>query len=161
MIKDIHNIQHASTGNSFFHDLILKCIITVLVGCKKSVEGLPGGASGKDSICQCKRPRFNPWSGRSPGGGNGNPLQYSCLENPMDKGGWWASVHGISKNQTWLCTRARAHTHTHTHTHTHSVERRGGWERPRASTTRRLTHWIWKWKSQDTTMELCFWRMCR
>ena len=38
-----------------------------------------------------------PGSGRSPGGGNGNPLQYSCLENPLDKGAWWAMVHGVAK----------------------------------------------------------------
>ena len=37
-------------------------------------------------------------SGRSPGGGNGNPLQYSCLENPVDKGAWWVTVHGVTKN---------------------------------------------------------------
>ena len=41
-----------------------------------------------------------PGSGRSPGGGNGNPLQYSCLENPMNRGAWWATVHGITKSQT-------------------------------------------------------------
>jgi len=39
-----------------------------------------------------------PESGRSPGGGNGNPLQYSCLENPMDRGAWWATVHGVAKS---------------------------------------------------------------
>ena len=39
-------------------------------------------------------------SGRSPGGGNGNPVQYSCLENPMDRGAWWATVHRVAKNQT-------------------------------------------------------------
>ena len=41
-----------------------------------------------------------PGSGRSPGGGNGNPLQYSCLGNPMDRGAWWATVHGVTKSQT-------------------------------------------------------------
>ena len=41
-----------------------------------------------------------PGLGRSPGEGNGNPLQYSCLENPMDRGAWWATVHGVAKNQT-------------------------------------------------------------
>ena len=40
-----------------------------------------------------------PGSGRSPGGGNGNRLQYSCLENSMDRGAWWAAVHGITKSQ--------------------------------------------------------------
>ena len=43
-----------------------------------------------------------PGSGRSPGGGHGNPLQYSCLENPVDWGGWWVTVHGVMKSQTWL-----------------------------------------------------------
>ena len=43
-----------------------------------------------------------PGSGRSPGEGNGNPLQYSCLENPMDGGAWWAIVHGVTKSRTTL-----------------------------------------------------------
>ena len=43
-----------------------------------------------------------PGLGRPPGGGNGNPLQYSCLENPMDRGAWWATVHGVSMSQTRL-----------------------------------------------------------
>ena len=55
---------------------------------------------------------LNPGLGRYPRGRNGNPLQYSCLENSVDRGAWWATVHGITKCQTWLST----HTHTHTHT---------------------------------------------
>ena len=57
-----------------------------------------------------------PGSGRVPGEENGNPLQYSCLGNPMDRGAWWATVHGVTKSQTWLslCVCARTHTHTHT-----------------------------------------------
>ena len=51
-----------------------------------------------------------PRLGRSFGGGNGNPLQYSCLENSMDRKAWWAAVHGIAKNQTRL--RHASHTHT-------------------------------------------------
>ena len=43
-----------------------------------------------------------PGSGRSPGGGHGNPSQYSCLENPMDRGAWWATVHRVAKSWTWL-----------------------------------------------------------
>ena len=43
---------------------------------------------------------FDPWVGKIPGEGNGNPLQYSCLGNPMDRGAWWATVHGVSKTQT-------------------------------------------------------------
>ena len=42
----------------------------------------------------------NPGSGRSPGGEHGNPLQYSCLENPMDRGAWWVIVHGVTRSQT-------------------------------------------------------------
>ena len=53
-----------------------------------------------------------PGSGRSPGGGHGNPLQYFCLKNPMDRGNWRATIHGITKS--W--TRLSLHTHTHTHT---------------------------------------------
>ena len=55
--------------------------------------GLPRCRSGKESTCQCRRFRFNPCAGRSPREGNGNPLQYSCLENSMDRGAWQASVH--------------------------------------------------------------------
>ena len=58
---------------------------------------LPRWSSGKKSARQCRRRRrygFDPGLGRSPGGGNGNPLQYSCLEKPMDRGAWWATVHG-------------------------------------------------------------------
>ena len=43
-----------------------------------------------------------PGSGRSPGGGHSNPLQYSCLENPMDREAWWATVHGVAKSRTQL-----------------------------------------------------------
>ena len=62
--------------------------------------GLPRLRSGKESTCQfrrCKRHGFNSGSGRYPGEGNGNPLQYSCLENSMDKGAWQATVHEVSK----------------------------------------------------------------
>ena len=52
-----------------------------------------------------------PGSGRSPGEGNGNPLQYSCLENPMDREAWWATVHGAAKSQTQLKRLRTQHTH--------------------------------------------------
>ena len=54
-----------------------------------------------------------PGSGRSPGEGNGNPLQYSCLENFMDKGAWRATVHGVAKSQKWLNTDTHPNTHAH------------------------------------------------
>ena len=52
------------------------------------------------SSCQCSRLGFNPWLGRSPGEENGNPLQYSCLGDSMDRGAWWATIHGMAKNQS-------------------------------------------------------------
>ena len=57
-----------------------------------------------------------PGSERSPGGGHGNPLQYSCLENPMDRGAWWATVRRVTKSQTWLkclSTHAQAQVPSH------------------------------------------------
>ena len=64
------------------------------------VWGLPVWLSDKESTCQCRRRRFNPGLGRSPGAGNGNPLQYSCLRNPMDIGAHRATVHEVVKCQT-------------------------------------------------------------
>ena len=59
------------------------------------VKNLPANAGYTGSI---------PGSGRFPGGGNGNPLLYSCLENPMDREAWWAIVHGVAKSQTGIST---------------------------------------------------------
>ena len=61
-----------------------------------------GGSDSKESVCNLGNPGSIPELGRSPGEGNGYPLQYSCLENSMDRGAWWATVHGVSKNQTSL-----------------------------------------------------------
>ena len=64
--------------------------------------GFPGGSDGKESACNAGDPGKITGSGRSPGEGNGNPLQYSCLENSMDGGAWWATVHGATKSQIQL-----------------------------------------------------------
>ena len=60
------------------------------------------GSEVKASASNAGDPGSIPGLGRSPGEGNGNPLQYSCLENPMDGEAWWATVHGVAKSQTWL-----------------------------------------------------------
>ena len=59
----------------------------------------PGGSDGKASAYNVRDPGSIPGLGRSPGEGNGNPCQYSCLQNPMDRA-WWAIVHGVTKSRT-------------------------------------------------------------
>ena len=61
-----------------------------------------GGLDGKKSACNAGNPDLIPGSVRSPGEGNGNPLQHSCLQNPMDRGAWWAAVYRVTQNRTRL-----------------------------------------------------------
>ena len=70
-----------------------------------TVGGFPGHTSGKEPACQCRRHKrqgFNPWVGKIPGGGHGNPLLYCCLENPTEGGASQAAVHGAAKSRTRL-----------------------------------------------------------
>ena len=62
--------------------------------------GFPGGSLSKESACNAGDLSPIPGLGRSPGEGHGNPLQYSCLENPMNRGAWQAAVHGVAKRRT-------------------------------------------------------------
>ena len=64
--------------------------------------GFPGGSNGKESACNAGDPGAVPGSGRYPGKGRGNPLQYSCLENSMDRGAWQITVHRVAKSWTLL-----------------------------------------------------------
>ena len=64
--------------------------------------GFPGGSESKESACNAGDPGLIPGLGRSPGEGNDNLLQYSCLENPMDRGAWRATVHEVAKSRTQL-----------------------------------------------------------
>ena len=64
------------------------------------ILGFPGSWDGKEPACNAGDMDLIPGLGRSPGEGNGNPLQYSCLENFMDRGAWQARVHGVAKSQT-------------------------------------------------------------
>ena len=90
-------------------------LLTQIPGLTPSVLhllGLSRWHSGKVSTRQCRRCRrmgLIPGLGRSPSVGSGNSLQYSCLGNPMDRGAWWATVHGFTKSRTW--PNAWAHTH--------------------------------------------------
>jgi len=62
------------------------------------LRGFLGGSDVKESACNAGNPGLIPGLGRSPGEGNGCPLQYSCLENSMDRGAWWATVHGVTES---------------------------------------------------------------
>ena len=68
---------------------------------------------------QCRRHEFDPWVGKIPGGGNGNPLPDSCLGNSMNRGVWWATIHGVAKSQTqlssWACKHAENSRGHHFH----------------------------------------------
>ena len=72
------------------------------MGSGRTPEGFPGGSAVKSPPASAGDAGLISGSGRSPGEGNGNPLQYSCLENLMDREAWWATVHGVAKSQTLL-----------------------------------------------------------
>ena len=77
---------------SHLHTWKLYFLITTIL-----FTGLPWWLSGKESPCQCRRCGFDPWSGISPAEENSNLLQYSYPRNPMNRGAWWAIVHGVTK----------------------------------------------------------------
>ena len=79
--------------------MTLKCP-TTLSRFSKVKLGFPGGSDGKESACHGGDLGLIPGSGRPPGEGNGNTFQYSCLENSMDRGAWWATVHEFAKSWT-------------------------------------------------------------
>ena len=73
-------------------------------------KGLPWWLSGKESTCKVGDVGSIPGLGRAPGGGNGNPVQHSCLENPLDRGAWWATVYKVAKSWSRL---KQLSTHVH------------------------------------------------
>ena len=94
---------HGVTKSARLSDLHFQCILEGIF------KDFPGGSIGKVSACNAGDPRLIPGypssipgSGRSPGRGNGNPLQYACLENSRNRGSWWAKVHRVPKSWTWL-----------------------------------------------------------
>ena len=92
----------AQSGMFLMIEAVLSVIWVTRAQCPEGLDltlllprtfSFPGGARGKEPARKAGDPMRHPGSGRSPGEGNGNPLQYSCLENPMDRGAWWATVH--------------------------------------------------------------------
>ena len=76
--------------------------LRLVVKANQCIIGLPCGSGGKASVYNAGDPGSSPGLGRFPGEGNGNPLQYYCLENPMDRGAWQAAVYGTAKSRTRL-----------------------------------------------------------
>ena len=81
------------------NDSVIRVCVCV---CVSLCMGFPGGSDGKESVCNAGDTGSIPGWGISPGEGNGNPLQYVWMENPMDRGAWLAAVHGITKSWTQL-----------------------------------------------------------
>ena len=84
--------KHTETNNK----------ITEIKNTLEEIRGFLHSSVSKESACSAGDSGLISASGRSPGEGNGNPLQYPCLENPMDRGAWWAAVLGITKSQAQL-----------------------------------------------------------
>ena len=105
---DLHLMMPLFSSRTKLVDLLLASLFCP--------DGLPGGSVGKNSAynagdhAQHRRPGLNPWVGKIPWRREWQPLQYSCLENPMDRGAWKSTVHGVKKNWTRL-SKATKHTH--------------------------------------------------
>ena len=104
----IHDLDLFFSANIAGRGIVIKLNSIMLLPLLKSLgnsshtSGFPGGSLSKVSAFSVGDPRLIPGLGRSLGEGNGNPPQYSCLENPMDGGAWWATVHRVAKSQTRL-----------------------------------------------------------
>ena len=83
-------------------DVVESVICQLLLGSESVLVGFPGGSAGKESACSAGDPGFVPGSGRSPGEGQGNPLQFSCLENSMDRGAMASEAMRLQKSRTQL-----------------------------------------------------------
>ena len=110
LARHLHRAQHASSPYFSSHFLLLLPQKTGFLFSIFSpphrflliiVLGFLGGSGGEESACNTGDPDSIPGSGRSPGEGKGNPLQYSCLENPVDRGAWQATVHEVAVSQIW------------------------------------------------------------
>ena len=75
-----------------------------------SYKGFPCSSVSKEFACSARDPSSIPGLGRSPGEANGNPLQYPCVENLLDRGTWWIAVHGVAKSRARLSDSTQAHT---------------------------------------------------
>ena len=96
MMCTLYEIQISASINKVSLDTVSTACLHIIYG------SFHGGSDGKGFACNVVDPGLIPGSGRSPGEGNGYPLQYSCLESSVDRGAWWATVHGVAKSHTRL-----------------------------------------------------------
>ena len=92
-------------GDILIQSFLLLLLATFLLRIDENFAhqlGFPCSSVGKESACSAGNPGLIPGLGRSPGEGNGNPLQYPCLENLMDREAWWVAVHGVAKSRARL-----------------------------------------------------------
>ena len=95
----------------------------------RTLVGFQSDSDDKEPACQCRGHGCYPWVRKIPGGGHGSPLQYPCLENPMDRGAWRATVHGVTKNQIWLKQLSTLAVNTSgCHEHSPTWPQREQWE---------------------------------
>ena len=111
--------NHRISKVSIFLSTFTKEFQSEIVKKSQPLQKSYGGSVSKEFACNMRDPGSIPGSGRSLGEGNGNPLKYSCLENPMYRGAWWATVHGFVKSQL-----KRLNTNKQ---HKESVERKSEW----------------------------------
>ena len=91
--KELDAIEQLLNTHTYIYIKYHTCVVVIYIW-------LPGGSDSKEFACNAGDPDSIPGLGKSPGKRNGYPLQYSCLENPLDREDWWATVHGVIKNQT-------------------------------------------------------------
>ena len=104
---NVNSSERFSLTNLFIHDLLISSLYLIFLGTFITTDitkGFPCSSVGKKNLFAMQKSTCSagdlgsiPGSGRSPGEGNGNPLQYSCLENPMDRGAWQAIAHGVTR----------------------------------------------------------------
>ena len=104
---EAYNAREKNQYSVYLSKLGVSCqidevVLPILIFFPLSLFGFPGGSEDKVSACKAGDLGSTPGLGRCPGEGNGNPLQYSCLENPMDRGAWGATVHRVAKSRTRL-----------------------------------------------------------
>ena len=103
--KGSQRVGHDWSNSACTHTHLLYSFVLLFISIVIKLypfRGFLAGSEGGESACNERDPGLIPWSGRSPGEGNGYPQQYSCMGNPIDRGAWRATVHRVAESWTWL-----------------------------------------------------------